>query len=410
MKALRIILQIVMALAILGAAGLIAIGLITNRAKPTIVAQPNEGPLVRTMRARVETVRLDVTARGTVEPLRTVELAAEVPGRIVATAASLRAGGTFTPNDVLVQLDPTDFRLAITQQQAAVARAELNLAREEAEAEAALRAWQKLEGDKPADALVRREPQLEDARQALAAAKAQLERAQVDLERTKVMLPFAGRVRSVAADIGQTVQRGQRLATVIDTSAAEVRLPIPLGDAAFVELPFDGAIDDGAEVELRAEFAGRPCVWHGRVVRTEGEIDRKTRQLTVVVRADGSGDGDQPPLLVGMFVEARITGRTFDDVVVVPSAALDPSGAVWVVEVPEGGPRAGAPSGQGDAADAKGTLRRRDVEVLRAERDRVVLRSGIAADELVSISNLDAPVDGMVVRLGDIRDANGEEK
>lgn len=408
---LRLTLQVLLPIVLIAGGVFGAWYLNHNKPKPTVVTPVNEGPLVRLVRVRSEPVRLDVVARGTVEPLRTVELAAEVSGRIVATSPAMRAGGTFTPNDVLAQLDPTDFRLAITSQQAAVARAELNLAREEAEAEAALRAWQKLEGDRPADALVRREPQLEDARLALAAAKAQLERAQVDLERTKVMLPFAGRVRSVAADVGQTVQRGQRLATVIDTSATEVRLPIALDDLAFVDLPLDAATDQGAEVELHAEFAGRPCVWHGHVVRTEGEIDRQTRQLTVVARVDGDGDGDQPPLLVGMFVEARISGRTFDDVVVVPRAALDGSDRIWVAEARCSGVRRAMVLGSTVWVPTFGALlRERRVTVLRAERDRVLLSGGLASGDLVSISNLDAPVDGMTVRVGDIRDAIAEEK
>ena len=144
---------------------------------------------------------------------------------------------------MLVEIDPTDFRLAITQQEAAVARAELRLAQEQAEAEAALRAWRKLEGDRPAAPLVLRAPQINEARASVEAAKAMLQRAQTDLARCRVQLPFAGRVRSVHADIGQTVQRGQRLAVTMDTSELEVRLPVPLRDAGFADLPIGATVD-----------------------------------------------------------------------------------------------------------------------------------------------------------------------
>ena len=111
-----------------------------------------------------------------------------------------------------------------------------------------------------------------------------LERARLDLARCAVQLPFAGRVRSVHADIGQIVQRGQRLAVTIDTSELEVRLPISLRDAGCVDLPLSASDEDGPEVTLTSDFAGEARAWPGRIVRIEGEIDRSTRQLTAIAR------------------------------------------------------------------------------------------------------------------------------
>jgi RND family efflux transporter MFP subunit len=385
MTAFRTILQILLPIAVLAGGIGGAYLVVTNSKKPIVEAPENLGPLVRVHVVAPSDERLDVLARGTVEPLRTVELAAEVSGRIVGTDPALRAGGTFTPNDVLVEIDPTDYRLAIHQQESAVARAELRLLQEEAEAESAVRAWKQLEGDRPADPLVRREPQIKDATLAVEAAKAQLERARTDLLRCKVQLPFAGRVRSVHADIGQTVQRGQRLAVVLDTGELEVRLPIPLHDAGFVDLPLAGSTDDGPKVELSAEFAGRRRSWPGRIVRIEGELDRKTRQLTAVARVRATGDN---PLLVGMFVDATIRGRLAEQVFAVPRAAVFQGDQVWLVT---------------ERTDDDGVksrhLERRTVEVLRAERDRVLVQTGLVAGDRVCVTSMQAPVDGMKVRV-----------
>lgn len=404
MKLARTLLQVLVPIAILGA-GAATAKWIAGQAKPPIVRPPAAlGPLVRVAAVTSTDVSLDVRAQGTVEPLRTVELAAEVSGRIVATHPELRPGGTFTENDVLVAIDPSDYQVAVTQQEAAVARARLRLAQERAEAEAALRAWQNLEGDRPADPLVRREPQIQDAELALAAAEAMLQKSRLDLARTRVQLPFAGRVRSVHADLGQTVQRGQRLAVVLDTSEVEVRLPVPLAAAQFVALPLAGSVDDGPEVELSAEFAGERRTWLGHIVRTEGEVDRRTRQLTAVARVRpgaGGGAGDQgaaPPLLVGMFVAARIVGRAARDAAVVPPAAVHPGDHVWIVSF--------RPRGlMGPLPRLEARLERREVEVLRAERDRVVVERGLAPGELVCVTSLETPVDGMHVRVAAIPEA-----
>jgi RND family efflux transporter MFP subunit len=350
-------------------------------------------------------VHFVVRSQGNVEPLRTAELSAEVAGRIVATSPQLRAGGTFAAGDELLQLDRSDFELAIVQQEAAVARAELRLAQEKAEAEAAERAWRELEGDKPADPLVRRAPQIRDAEAELASARALLQKRKLDLQRARVVAPFAGRVQNVVADLGQTVQPGQRLATLFDTSAVEVRLPLPLDDAAFVDLPLAGELapNGGPEVVLSASYGDRTHTWHGHIVRVGGEVDRRTRQLLAIARVEPAAaapTAERPPLLVGMFVTAEITGRTLPDTLVVPRSALQGDDTVWVATV------------EGTGADLTGaaaqqTLHRRRVEVLRTEQDRVLLRSGVEVGDQVCVTALDSATDGMRVR---VVDAQGNEQ
>ncbi|MFT7537026.1 MAG: multidrug efflux system membrane fusion protein [Hyphomicrobiaceae bacterium] len=392
MKHLRLTLQILLPLIVIVGGGMIANWIINNKPMPAVQAVDNAGPFVRVQTATLSNEQLDVTARGSVEALRTVDLAAEVGGRIIKTHPALRAGGTFTPNDVLIEIDATDYELQITQQIAAVARAELRLMQEQAEASAAVRAWEQIEGNAPTDPLARREPQIRDAKLALAAAKAQQKRAETDLLRTRVQVPFSGRVRSVHADIGQTVQRGQRMAVVLDTSELEVRLPIPLRETAFVDLPLGDRTDNGPKVELTADFAGMPCTWYGSIVRVAGEIDRQTRQLTAIARVTRTPDSK--PLLVGMFVEARISGREVQDVFRVPSSALHSGDHIWIVE-------AVAPNAN-EADEAKETtyrLRDRVVTVLRTERAHAILKAGLQAGERVCLSSLQAPIDGMKVRM-----------
>lgn len=387
---LRLALQILLPILVLGFGAAAAIAIVKAAVKPKEAPAAAATRQVRVAVATVGDARVDVASQGTVEPLRAVTLASQVPGRIVNTHAALRAGGFFAAGDVLVELDPAEFQLAVVQQEAAVARADLRLLQERAEAAAAVRAWRDLEGEQPPDPLVAREPQVRDAEASLAAAKAQLERARLDLARTRLSLPFAGRVRSADADVGQTVLPGQALAEIHDLAFAEVRLPIPITELAFVDLPLaDVAAEDaGTPVELRADFAGQHLTWQATIHRTEAEIDRRTRQLTAVARV-AAPYGAPPPLTVGMFVTATIIGRTFHDVVTLPRAALQGEDVIWVV-------------------DAEQKLVRRPVEVLRRETDRVLLRGGVAAGERVCISALEAPSTGTAVTIAeDAADGEG---
>ena len=95
-------------------------------------------------------------------------------------------------------------------------------------------------------------------------------------------------------------------------------------------------------------------------------------------RAPGNGEG-RPPLAVGMFVDAAILGRTVDDAIVLPRAALRGEDRVLVV-------------------DAQDRLTWRRVTVLRADRDTVIVGAGLRQGERVVLSPLEAPVEGMPVR------------
>jgi len=233
-----------------------------------------------------------------------------------------------------------------------------------------------------------REPQLAQAEAALAAAAANLDRAQRDLARTELRAPYDGRVRTKNVDVGDFLQPGAPAASVYAVDYAEVRLPIYDEDLAYLDLPLGKrGVDreNGSRAEVQGRFAGREHVWQGEVHRTEGEIDPRSRMVHVVVRvADPYGAAAEVggiPLAVGMFVNVEIEGRTVDDVVVVPRQALLPDDRIGVVR--------------------DGKLDLLDAEILRATGDEVVLSNAIEDGAQVLLTRLGVLVDGMSVRVTD---------
>jgi multidrug efflux pump subunit AcrA (membrane-fusion protein) len=196
-------------------------------------------------------------------------------------------------------------------------------------------------------------------------------------------------VREERVDVGQFVARGAPLVTLYAVDYAEVRLPVPDRELSYLDLPLaftDPAGREGPLVELGAEFAGRAHTWQGRIVRTEGEIDPRSRTVNVVARVEdpyGRASAERGvPLAVGLFVEAAIQGREVSDAVVLPRTALRDSQQVIVV-------------------DDESRLRFRRVDVLRVQGDEVVIGEGLSTGERVCISPLVAPVEGMSVRVED---------
>ncbi len=361
-------------------------------AKPRASTEIHEppAPLVRVIPVAAGDVPMIVRTQGRVEPRAEIDLVAEVAGKVVEVAPTLAAGGFFSQGDLLVRLEPDDYALAVDRTKAEVARAEVRVAMEKAEANVAVREWKDIGQGGAAPALVARAPQLAEAGASLSAARAVLAQATRDLERTSIRAPFAGRVRNEDVDVGQFVARGQTIARIYSTDVAEIRLPLADDDLAFLDLNMawrDSEKDaPGPEVTVHAEFAGHRWQWKGRIVRTEGQIDPATHVIHAVASVDdpyGRGsDPARPPLAAGLFVEAEIAGRLAANVVTLPRAAMRGESRVLVV-------------------DGEDRLRSRKVKVLRREADRVIVSEGLAPGERVCVSTLEVATDGMKVRVAE---------
>ena len=375
----------VLPILILLAAGLGAFAIFISKPAPETRAPEFKPPLVRVHKVELQDVQLTVRSQGTVAPRTESQLVPEVWGRVLRVSPAFVVGGFFEEGDSLLEIDPHDYRQALVQARSQVAQARLRLAQQDAEAEVARREWVEL-GSGEATPLTLRQPQVEDARAALQAAEAGVEQAQRDLDRTVVKAPYAGRVRDKSVDVGQYVNRGTAVATLYSVDAAEVRLPLPDSELAYLDLPLNYRGEDaarrGPEVMLYAEFGGTVHRWVGRVVRTEAEIDPRSRMVHVVAQVDDpyGRDGNRPPLAVGMFVEAELRGHIARDVAVLPRQALHPGDVVWTV-------------------DEEDRLHFRDVNVFRAQGDRVLISSGLEPGERVCLSSLEAATDGMRVRV-----------
>lgn len=392
-------LKVILPFAILAVGALIAVVMVKSRAPVPTRPTVEYAPLVRVVEVQPETLRLTVRTQGTVKARTETNLVAEVAGTIVHVSRSFESGGFFEKGDVLVEVDPSDYRVAVAIAEGTVAQVKVRLEIEEAQAKVAREEWTQL-GTGEDSPLATRELQLQEAQAALVAAEARLEKAKRDLARTKIRAPFAGRVRAKIADLGEYVAPGVPVASVYSVDVAEVRLPVPDVNLAYLDLPVDyrgaAAQEPGPEVILYTNFAGKRHSWAGRIVRVEGEIDPVSRMVHVVAQVNdpyGKQESeDGLPLAVGMFVEAEIAGSVVDGAITVPRTALR-GGQVLIV-------------------DDEDRLRFRDVDVLRVDRQSAIIVGGLASGERVCVSTLEAVSDGMKVRSVNAAGNadNGEEK
>lgn len=363
------IFRILIAAAIL-LGGFALFGLLAKLKKTPLPTQPPKlAQEVETVTARKTEIHVMIPAQGTVEPVTVTRAAAEVEGTVIAVSAEFEAGGNFKVGDVLLEIDPTDYKAALVQAEAALAEAKLQVAQEEMRAEQAKRDWERIAspGQTPND-LVLRIPQLAAARARVEAAEASVMKAMKDVERTKLRAPYDGRIRKKLVDLGTRVAKAGALAEFYATDFYEVRLPVPRQDASFFDLK-------GQEIVLRESGGSR--TWKAVVDRTEGEIQRENRSIIIVARIDGKSP-DAP--LPGQFVHTEIEGRTIPNVVRVPRRAFAKSDRVMVV---------------GDGH----TVTTRPVKTIRTEKDTVLVSEGIADGEQLCVTALTSVIEGMEVKI-----------
>ena len=343
-------------------------------------------PAVRVMHVNPGNERMVVHAQGTVAPRTEADLVPEVSGNVLWISSNLVAGGYFEEGEPLLRIDDRDYRYALQRATAAVDRAmaENEFATFELQR---LREMEARNLISPSDVETgMRAARVTEA--ALVDTRAALNQAELDLSRTEVLAPFTGLVRSKQVDPGQFVSRGGAIARLYAVDYVEVRLPIADQQLAYLDIPpmQRGALDESSapDVLLSADFAGQHYKWRGTIVRTEAEIDTRSRMVNAVARVQTTDDAlnnpEYVPPPVGLFVEAEIQGRSADNVVVVPRSVIRSDNQVLIV-------------------DEDDRLRFRTVNIARIYGDDAYIDGGLEKGERVCLSVLQAVTDGMRVEV-----------
>jgi len=350
-------------------------------------------PLVEVSRLNRQDIQIVVTGYGTAQAKVEVEIVPQVSGKIVSVNPNFKAGGFIKAGMQIAKIDPRDYELAVRQGQAGVADAKVKLELEMAEAAVAIEEWKQLHpGTEPSSPLVLRKPQIRQAQALLESAEATIATAQLNLERTGIELPIDVRVVSESIDLGQFVTTGQPIGTAYGIDAIEVEVPLEDRELAWFDIPdatisFNGKNNRyGSAVLVKANFAGTEHIWEGFVKRTVGQVDTKSRLISVVIEIPQPFK-PKTALLPGTFVETQIQGNVLKDAFAIPRNSLHNKNEVWIVN--------------------NNKLHITVLDITRAEKDFAYTTSTVTDGDLIITSSLDAVVDGMTVRIK--QDENPED-
>jgi RND family efflux transporter MFP subunit len=242
-----------------------------------------------------DTLVVSVSAAGEAQGWKQAVVVAQVAGRI--NALPVRENDAVGGGQLLAGLDAAEYGLAVEQAQAALRQAQANFR------EATLL------DDEITDARVRADREaFARSKTGVDAAEVGLRKAQLDLSRTRIAAPFAGRVASLKVVPGQWVRAGDELMTVVALDPIRVEVQVLESEVGF--------LSPGRKARVSFAAFQEPFTGTVETINPVVESGTRTAKVTVVVpNPDGR-------ILPGMYARVSLEARRFPDRVLVPRSAI----------------------------------------------------------------------------------------
>lgn len=328
----------------------------------------------------------EVEVMGQVMPARDVTLSSRVGGRVVHQAGQFTPGRIVDEGEELLRIEPADYQIALDQRHSELQQALADLEMEQGQQAVARQEFELLGEDIPVEneGLILRKPQLRQAEASVAAARSAVRQAELDLQRTRVHAPFPARVLSRDVTLGSEVSTGSTLGRLVGTEQYWVEATVPLSRLPWLVFR-DNSESAGARVTLNQDTWPAGESREGRLQQLVGELDSNARMARVLITVDDplarNQDKSKPALILGTILQARIQGRTLDDVVRLDRNLIRRNNTVWVME--------------------ESRLAIRDVDIAYQDEDYAYVRSGLDDDDRVITNDLASVVSGARLRVED---------
>ena len=411
---------------------LLLVVLVKNKAEPQKEPLQEQARSVRVITVPSVAVVPEFSGSGNIEPSQIWNGVAEVSGTVVELSSRLNKGEIIPAGQLLLRIDPRDYQLKMAQAETAIeaigaqiveigireknSKASLKIELENLKiSQTELKRKEKL----LAKGMVARSDYEREKRTVLSQTQgvqslknaldlypaertrmkaelkrleAQLADTRLDLERTSMKMPFAGRVAETRIELNQYARQGEVLVSIDSIDMAEVTVQLqPSVLASLVHsdqvltLGESDAVELGKALGLTAKvvvsLAGTELEWPARVVRISDRLDPQTRTVGVIIEVDNPyanvQPGVRPPLVKGTFVAVKLTGSTLPNQLVVPPAALH-GDYLYVV-------------------DQDNRLKKIEVKAGLRSASYVVISSGLTPDQRVVVSDLVPAINGMLL-------------
>jgi len=353
-----------------------------SQANQPTAARVTPAPEVAVVTMQEKDVRLTTELPGRTAAYQTAEIRPQVGGiirkRAFTEGAEIKAG------QLLYQIDPSTYEVAVARAKAAVAKAkaELEPARLKAIRYRDLirtKAVSQQDHDEVQAALALAEANV-------AAAQAELEAAHIDLERTEVLSPISGRIGRSTITPGALVTANQAQAMATVQQLDPIYVDLTQSNTELLRMKHalkSGAVQSAGEAATKVSLIledGAVYAHEGVLQLAEASVDQGTGSVTLrAVFPNPERD-----LLPGMYVRAVVEEGVLASALLIPQQA--------VVRNAQGQPQAMVVDGEEKVAA-------RPLELDRAVGGDWIVRQGLAAGDRVVVEGLQKARPGVQVRV-----------
>lgn len=327
-----------------------------------------------------------ISTFGELRARRQVNLRALVSGEVIAAGENFENGARVEKGDVLVQIDPFTYenQLADARAQLKGAKAVLRerkaaakLARQEkARAEKLFKKGtvsKKTVDDKTTDATIKA-ARAEQQQSVVDRINVQVKKAKRDLANTKVVAPFSGYLANITARQGRVLNPNDQLGVLLDSDNFDV--VFNLSDAEYGRFLERNSDVIGRQVNIVWQVGGENIDLQATIERVGAQISQATRGVDVYARIDGNLPSN---LRGGAFVTVELLAQPMADVMPLPRDALYENDTVYLVE--------------------NGRLVRRAVSDYIDDGGQILLKTGLAAGDMVLLTRFNEAAPGVAVKV-----------
>lgn len=388
--------------------------LVATKPEPPVRPKQERAFSINSVEIKASTYQPKLTLFGSTVAGRQVDIRALVSGQIIETGKTLREGGQVAEGELLLKIDPIDYRTGLAELQAQLAetRAKISefessyaateqtlkyskeqLALSQSDLERAIplarrRAISERTVDDRRQALLQRqlsrdelannlkvwEARIDQQKAAARRLETAIERADRRLTETELRAPFSAFVTEVGAQVGRMVGSNDKVATLIDRDWIEVRFN--LTDRQFGRIVAKEGKLAGREVTVRWVLGQTTFTYPAIVERIGARISSASGGVEVYARV--KTPNDPVPLRPGAFVEIEVPDTTFENVFRIPATSLYNGDTVFAIK--------------------DDRLASRSVEVVTGIDEDLLVRGDLSDGDRILTSRISTPGDGIKVK------------
>ncbi|MBU1240844.1 HlyD family efflux transporter periplasmic adaptor subunit [Myxococcota bacterium] len=370
---------------------------LSHRPKAKRVKRKKDAPLVEVKTLTPRNHKPRISALGNVISSREVRIASLVSGKVKWVAKEFYPGGRFNKGDRIIEIEPAEYMYTYAMRKGDLdkARAELSIeVGKKSVAERELKLMDKGFTGANRD-LILRKPQEASVKAAIDSARAYASKAWLDVNRTKVNVPFNGMLLEKKVDIGSKISSGTDCGTIVGTDAfwVEVQLPRTYLGSFHIER-YNSAT--GALVHVFDKDSwGEGVFREGRVKQLLPDLEKESKLMRVLVEIPDplhlkKKPGERFPLLIGAMVRLTIYGIELKNVYEI-HRDWDRDGSLWIL-------------------GKNNQLEIRKVKSLWRGRDYIYFRTGLNPGDKLITSNLGFALPEMRLREHILQKTKGGQK